>query len=210
MANENGSLRSKKPKFLPAVDDGCRRRSRCALADPAGHRLRRALACRRRGRAPWRRRGWRSVSIGSSRLPRRLGGFFGSTLGGSITGAASSSGRCTIRPGGCATAARAASALSRASARSRRRTPRASAGSSSASSGAMLARSAAELASASGVETITVGLGMPEYGIWPVSLTLLKKREELEEVLLQDRVVLVVVAARALDASARGTRGRAC
>jgi hypothetical protein len=49
-----------------------------------------------------------------------------------------------------------------------------------ASSGPIFSRNAAIAVSASGVEMVTVGLGMPEYGICPVSLTLLKNAKSLK------------------------------
>ena len=176
--NENGSLRSKNAELLAGLDEAVADQL-LRVADLAGHRLRRAIV------SPTRPRSLASTTLASTRIglsgflaaASRGFGFFGSTLGGSITGRGASNGKCAIeagrlrhgrarRVGGGREPAREAGVVAR---RGRielgfeRRDPRAS---------------AASFASTSGVVTIAVGLGTPEYGIWPVSLTLLKKREE--------------------------------
>ena len=50
---------------------------------------------------------------------------------------------------------------------------------------------------------MTVGLGTPEYGIWPRLVDVVEERVEPIELLLRDRVVLVIVAACALDAQSQ-------
>ena len=110
---ENGSLRSKSATFLPASmklsPTSC-----CASPTLPG------TVFVGRSMSPTRPRSLASTTLASTRIG--LGGFltaggftggfgfFGSTFGGSITGRGVSNGKWAMRPGGCATAARAASA----------------------------------------------------------------------------------------------------
>ena len=120
-----------------------------------------------------------------------------------------SNGKCAIRPGGCATDARAASAAV-ASQRAKPASKRAAAGSTSASSSVIRAASAASFASSSGVVDDRRRARHARVRDLADLVDVVEEGVEPEELLLRDRVVLVVVAAGALDAEAEEGACRAC